>query len=35
MDAEGSSLDSVGGASTVGSLWNDISGRQLGDELLE
>jgi hypothetical protein len=35
MDAEGSSRDSVGRASTVGSLWHDIAGRQLGDELLE
>src|SRR5215469_12765921 len=35
MDSEGSSLDSAGGASTVGSLWHDITGRQLGDELLE
>jgi len=35
MDAEGSSLDSGGRASTVESLWRDIAGRQLGDELLE
>jgi hypothetical protein len=35
VDAEGSSLDSAGGASTVGSLWHDIAGRRLGDELLE
>jgi hypothetical protein len=35
MDGEGSSFDSDGGAWTVGSLWHDIAGRQLGDELLE
>src|SRR5262249_30326889 len=35
MDAEGSSLDWAGGASTVGSLWHDVAGRELGDELLE
>src|SRR5262252_8629301 len=35
MDAEGSSVVSAGAASTVGSLWHDIAGRQLGDELLE
>src|SRR5215471_7926841 len=35
MDGEGSSLDWAGGASTVGSLWHDIAGRRLGDELLE
>src|SRR6516164_2901122 len=35
MDGEGSSLDSAAGASTVGSLWHDIAGRQLGDELQE
>ena len=35
MDGEGSSLESVGGALTVGSLWHDIAGRRLGDELLE
>src|SRR5262249_4005276 len=34
MDAEAGSLDSAAGAATVGSLWNDIAGRQLGDELL-
>ena len=35
MDGEGSSVDSAGGAWTVGSLWRHIAGRQLGDELLE
>src|SRR5580704_2055754 len=35
MDGEGSSFDSAGGARTVGSLWHDIAGCQLGDELLE
>jgi hypothetical protein len=35
MDAEGSSIDSAGGASTVGLLWHDIAGRQFGDELLD
>jgi hypothetical protein len=35
MDAEGSRLDSAGGVSTVGSLWHDIAGSRLGDELLE
>src|SRR5215469_12563505 len=35
MDGEGSSVDLAGGAWTVGSLWRDIAGRQLGDELLE
>src|SRR5215470_2698055 len=35
MDGEGSSPGSAGGALTVGSLWHDIAGRQLGDELLE
>jgi hypothetical protein len=35
MDGEGSSFDPAGGAWTVGSLWHDIAGRQLGDELLE
>jgi hypothetical protein len=35
MDGEGSSFDSAGGALTVGSLWHDIAGLQLGDELLE
>src|SRR5262249_52054396 len=35
MDAEAGSLDSAAGAATVGSLWNDIAGRQLGEELLE
>ena len=34
MDGEASSFDSEGGAWTVGSLWHDIAGRQLGDELL-
>jgi hypothetical protein len=35
MDGEGSSLDSAGGPLTVGSLWRDVAGRRLGDELLE
>jgi hypothetical protein len=35
MGGEGSSVDSAGGAWTVGSLWHDIAGRELGDELLE
>src|SRR5215469_16946578 len=35
MDGEGSSFDSAGRYWTVGSLWHDIAGRQLGDELLE
>jgi hypothetical protein len=35
MDGEGSSLDSPVGALTVGSLWHDIAGRRLGDELLD
>src|SRR5262252_1939315 len=35
MDGEGSSFDSAGRSWTVGSLWHDIAGRQLGDELLE
>src|SRR5499427_7620049 len=35
MDGEGSSFDPVGGAWTVGSLWQDLAGRGLGDELLE
>ena len=35
MDGEGSSFGSEDGAWTVGSLWHDIAGRQLGDELLE
>src|SRR6516225_1024114 len=35
MEGEGSSLDSTGGAWTVASLWHDMAGRQLGDELLE
>jgi hypothetical protein len=35
MEGEGSSSDEAGGASTVGSLWQDIAGRRLGDELLE
>src|SRR5215510_1375878 len=32
MDAEAGSIDSAGAALTVGSLWNAIAGRQLGDE---
>src|SRR5262249_37670195 len=35
MGADGTSLDSAGGLSTVGSLWRDVAGRRLGDELLE
>src|SRR5262245_33370862 len=35
MDAEAGSIDSAAGAATVGSLWHDIAGRQLGYELLE
>jgi hypothetical protein len=35
MDARGNSLDSARGAFTVGSLWHDIAGRALGDELLQ
>src|SRR5215467_2936334 len=35
MDGEGKSPDPAGGAWTVGSLWHDVAGRQLGDELLE
>src|SRR5262245_51061419 len=35
MDAEGSSFDSEGGVSTVGSLWHEVAGRRLGDELME
>ena len=35
MGGEGSSVDLAGGAWTVGSLWHDIAGRRLGDELLE
>src|SRR5262249_22115406 len=35
VDAERGSLGSAGGVSTVGSLWHDIAGRRLGDELLE
>src|SRR5262249_52452992 len=35
MGADGTSLDSAGGLSTVGSLWRDVAGRQPGDELLE
>jgi hypothetical protein len=35
MGGEGSSVDLAGGAWTVGSLWRDIAGRRLGDELLE
>src|SRR5262245_42436999 len=35
MDAERSSVASASAASTVGSLWHDIAGRQLGDGLLE
>jgi hypothetical protein len=37
MDAEGSSIDSAGVASTVGPLWNDIAGGPVtverGDEV--
>jgi hypothetical protein len=32
---EGSSLEPAGGVSTVGSLWHEVAGRQLGGELLE
>jgi len=35
MDGEESSPGPAGGAWTVGSLWHDIAGRRLGDELLE
>jgi hypothetical protein len=35
MDGEGNSPDPAGRALTVGALWHDIAGRQLGDELLE
>ena len=35
MDGERSSTGSAGGAWTVGSLWHDIAGRRLGDELLD
>src|SRR5215472_11153494 len=35
MDGEGSSLDSLGGALTVGSLWHELAGRRLGDEMLD
>src|SRR5262249_29299529 len=35
MGADGTSLDSAGGLSTVESLWQDLAGRRLGDELLE
>ena len=35
MDGEESSPRPAGGAWTVRSLWHDIAGRQLGDELLE
>src|SRR5262249_38078075 len=35
VDAERGSLGSAGGVLTVGSLWHDIAGRRLGDELLE
>jgi hypothetical protein len=35
LAGEGGSLGSADGAWTVGSLWNDIAGRQLGDELLD
>ena len=35
LAGEGSSLDSAGGAWTVGSLWHDIAGHRLGDELLD
>ena len=34
MDGEETSLESVGGALTVGSMWHDVSGRPLDDELL-
>jgi hypothetical protein len=34
LAGEGGSLDPTGGALTVGSLWHDIAGRQVGDELL-
>jgi hypothetical protein len=34
LAGEGGSPDSADGASTVASLWHDIAGRQLGDELL-
>src|SRR6516162_1593805 len=35
MDGEESSPGPAGGAGTVRSLWHDIAGRRLGDELLE
>ena len=35
MDGEESSFGSVGAAWTVGSLWQDLAGRKVGDELLE
>ena len=35
MDGEVGSPGPAGGALTVGSLWHDIAGRRLGDELLE
>jgi hypothetical protein len=35
MDGESSSLDSAGGASTVESLWHDLAGSRLDDQLLE
>src|SRR5262249_39029301 len=35
MDGEGNSVDSAGRALTVGSLWHDVAGRRLGDELLD
>ena len=35
MEGEGSSADPAGGPLTVASLWHDMAGRQLGDELLE
>jgi hypothetical protein len=35
MDVHESSLYPPGGALTIGSLWHDVAGRALGDELLE
>lgn len=35
MDGEEISLESPGGVSTVASLWHEIAGRELGNELLE
>ena len=35
MDGEARSLGSAGGGSTVGSLWHEIAGHKLGNELLE